>query len=498
MNAIQAFEDYCAAWTRHDGSAMAALFTEDGVFEASTLDQPIRGSTALRRELRIVASGQKNIRTETRLAIETPAGAVIEGTYHGELIGTGGKVDGSAVRADFKFVAVVEMRDGKMSRLREIFDTRALYPEERQRMWAMNRLTPYWQGTVDANCMEWSVYNNMFFPMIYSRSPYEDYAALLEGVTLWDVALERQTQLTGPDAVAFLDYLCCRDMSTMKPGDCRYAIVCDETGQVLADPVVLHPWEDTVWLSHGNTDITLWARGIALNSDWDVEVSEPDVAPLQLQGPLALAVLEQLCPARLSDMKNYKCLETEVAGQPAIVSRTGWSGGFGFEIYPLSSDRAMDLWNALLEAGERHGLKVTGPIVHRAVERGVTDSGYYTNSNMNALEEVACNLVHLDTHADFIGKKALKKIRDEGVKRHSVGLFIEGEVPRIEWCWPLRHASGTGGEVRWATHSFALDRSIGIAIVDIAIAVGDVVEVTHPWGTVSAEVTAIPFTDRAG
>ncbi len=498
MNAIEAFERYCEAWVNHDQDVMTDLFTEDGVFEASSLDYPVRGKDALKRELRILSSSQTDIRTETRTAIETRTGALIEGTYQAKVVGAGGKVDGSPARVDFRFVAVVEMRDGKMSRLQEIFDTRPLYPEERQRMWTMNRLTPYWQGTVDAKCMEWSVYNNMFFPMLYSRTPYEDYAALLEGVTLWDVALERQTELRGPDVLPFLDYLCCRDMSTMKTGDCRYALLCDEQGQVLADPVVLKPWDDVVWLSHGNTDITLWARGIANHSSWDVEVSEPDVAPLQVQGPLALEVMKQLCDTPLDDMKNYKCLITEVAGQTAVVSRTGWSGGFGFEIFPLSSRTAMDLWNAIVEAGEPHGLKVTGPSVHRAVERGVTDTGYYTNSAMNALEEVACNFVHLDKKSDFIGKDALRKIKAAGVRRHSIGLLIDGEVPRIEWCWDLKSQSGATGIVRWAVHSFALDRSIGIAVADVSIKVGDIVEVTHPWGVVEAEVTTLPFTDRSG
>jgi glycine cleavage system aminomethyltransferase T len=235
----------------------------------------------------------------------------------------------------------------------------------------------------------------------------------------------------------------------------------------------------------------------ALSSNWDVEVSEPDVAPLQVQGPLSLEVMKQLCGAPLAQMKNYKCVITEVAGQPAVVSRTRWSGGFGYEVFPLSSDRAMELWNAILRGGEPYALKVTGPIVHRAVERGVTDTGYYMNSGMNAHQEVACNFVDLDTHADFVGKEALKRIKACGVKRHSVGLFTEGELPRLKWFWDLKARNNSSGEARWAVHSFDLDRSIGIAIVDVAIKFGNVVEVTHPWKCAQAEVTALPFTGRA-
>jgi aminomethyltransferase len=498
LNAIEAFEAYCDAWVNHDHDALAELFTEDGIFEAPTLDAPIRGREDLRRQLRIISNSHSEIETETRIAIETETGACFEGTYKAKVVGAGGRIDGAPIRADFRYVAFVEMQHGKIRRLKEIFDTRPFYADERQRMFSMNRRSPYWQGTVDAKCTEWSVYNNMFFPMIYSRAPYEDYAALLEGVTLWDVGLERQTQLAGPDAVGFLDYLSCRDMSAMQPGDCRYTMLCDEQGIVLCDPVVLIPEDNIVWLSHGNTDITLWARGIAMNSDWDIEVSEPDVAPLQVQGPDAIHVMNALCDTPIDDLKNYKCMTTEVASQKAVVSRTGWSGGFGFEIFPYGSEHAMDLWNAILAAGKPYGIKVTGPVIHRSVERAVTDTGYYTNSGMNALEEVTAHLVDLDGEENFIGKAALEKIRQEGVSRHSVGLFIEGEMPRLEWYWDLKADNSTTGVVRWAIHSFALDRSIGIALVDISVKAGDIVKVTHPWGTVDAEVTSLPFVDRSG
>ena len=240
----------------------------------------------------------------------------------------------------------------------------------------------------------------------------------------------------------------------------------------------------------------LWARGLALNSDWDVEVSEPDVAPLQVQGPLSLHVMNALCDEPVDDLKNYKCRIGTVAGQKAVISRTGWSGGAGYEIYPYGSARAMELWQAILDAGKPYGIKVTGPIIHRAVERGVTDTGYYTASGMNALEETSSQFVHLDKESDFIGKAALQKIKADGVKRHSVGLFIEGEVPRLEWYWDITASGAKIGEVRWATHSFELDRSIGIAVVDIGVKTGDIVEVAHPLGTVKAEVTTLPFVSR--
>jgi aminomethyltransferase len=497
MTPAIAFTAYCEAFARGDHVAMADLFAEDGIFEASSLEQPVRGRENLKSQLRIISSSSKNIHTEIRIAIEHGERGHFEGAYEAEIIGTGGKIDGSPHRIDFKFVAVIEMRDGKIARLCEIFDTRPMHPEERQRMWALNRRTPYWTGTVAARCKEWSVYNNMYFPMIYSRTPYEDYSALLEGVTLWDVGLERQTQLKGPDAHALLDYLCCRDMSDLQVGDCRYSLVCDDHGKMMCDPVVLWPTEDTIWLSHGSVDLTLWARGIVMGSTWNVEVCEPDVAPLQVQGPLSLQVMTKLCTADLEAMKNYSCIVTEFAGQPAVVSRTGWSGGYGFEIYPFSSAGAMDLWQAILDAGAEFGIKVTGPILSRAIERGVTDMGYYNNSDMNAFEDLGARFVNLDKPADFIGKAALQKIQAQGIKRHSVGLRFEADVPRFEWNWHFTDPNGNPGEVRWAIYSFALQQYIGIAVVDRQINVGDKLFVEHPNGGCYAEVVEVPFVPRS-
>jgi aminomethyltransferase len=322
----------------------------------------------------------------------------------------------------------------------------------------------------------------------------EEYVALTERVTLWDVGCERQTELRGPDALRLADRLVTRDLRTLPVGGCRYGYVCDPDGKIMCDPVILRPWQDVVWFSHGIVDLTLWARAIALEGGYDVEVSEPDVAPLQIQGPRSADMLRALVEAPIDHMKFYRCVVTRVAGIDAVISRTGWSGGLGFEIFPLSSGRAMELWNTLIEAGRPHGLLVTGPVVHRAVERNVTDTAYATNSDMNPFEAGGERLVDFDK-PDFIGRAALLRVKAEGVRRKSVGLFVEGDLPRLEWQWPLTDARGNPGLVRWATHSFALDRSIAIALVDAAVELGEQVRVDHPGGRVDATVTALPFVE---
>jgi glycine cleavage system aminomethyltransferase T len=175
-----------------------------------------------------------------------------------------------------------------------------------------------------------------------------------------------------------------------------------------------------------------------------------------------------------------------------VVSRTGWSGGLGYEIFPLSSTRAMALWNALIEAGRPHGIMVTGPNVFRAVEKNVTDTAYYSNSEMNPYEAGHDRLVDLDK-GKFIGHDALQRIAKDGAKRKTVGLLIEGDLPLLEWYWPITDARGRSGEVRWAVHSFALGQNIAIAVVDAGIEIGESVTIQHQAGTSKAKLTPLPF-----
>ena len=496
MKPSEAFTTYCQAFIARDAAAIAELFTEEGEFYVPLADSRIRGKKNIEAEMHRSSVGQRDVEVDVRRSVDQGNVGYVEASYRAIVVGTGGKLDGSPHRLDFRFMARIVMRGGKIDKLEEYLDTRPLFPEERQKMFTINRLTPYFNKTVDEGCVEWMVYNNMHFPIVYDHMPFQAYHALLNDVTLWDVGLERQTQVKGPDAKRFVDYLCCRDMSKMKVGDCRYTILTDEKGLIMSDPVTLFVDSDTIWLSHGNVDLTLWGRGLVVNSKWQVEVTEPDVAPVQVQGPKSLPLMDEICADKPSTLKNYKCMKTTIDGMPVVVSRTGWSSGEGFEIYPLSGEYCIPIWEKIKQHGEKYRLMVTAPNLNRAIERGVTDINYYNNSGMNALEDLGAKLVDLDEEADFIGKDALRKIREQGVARQSLGLVFETEVPRLEWFWDLLDDNGKSGLVRWATHSFALDKSIGIAVLDRAVKVGDAVTVMHPQGRVRARVTDVPFVGK--
>jgi aminomethyltransferase len=358
------------------------------------------------------------------------------------------------------------------------------------------RRSPYFDRTEALGASEYMPYNHMYMPMSYGRDPRDDYQALTERVTLWDVGAERQTELRGPGALALADLLTTRSLADLGVGGCRYTICCDAGGQIICDPVLLRPWPDVVWLSHGSVDLTLWAAGLALGGGHDAEVSEPDAAPLQVQGPLAPALLGDLLGPALDELRPFRCTVFELAGVDCVISRTGWSGGPGYEVYPLSSARALDVWDAIVAAGERHGLLVTGPNVARAMERGITDISYATNQDLNPLELWQSYLVDLDK-GPFIGRDALLEVHRRGPARRQVGLLGPAErLPRLEGPWPLLRDGAAVGDTRWASYSFALERAIAIGVVEAELAeLGGSVEVEHPAGRTRLEICPLPFVD---
>jgi glycine cleavage system aminomethyltransferase T/ketosteroid isomerase-like protein len=488
----EAARAYCAAFERRAADELEGLFAPDAVFDLPLCDRRVVGQAAILAEVRIALRGLRRIEVSLDHVLDGGAQAFAEGTFRAEPIGMAPQVDGTPHRLDFRFAVVVAAAGGKIVRWSEYFDTKPLKPRERSRLYPIARRSVYWQGTVSAGVSEFMVYNHTYMPLAFHHAPIEEYAALTERVTLWDVGAERQTEIRGPDALAFAQYLTTRDLSKLNIGDCKYTLACDANGSIICDPVLLYPWQDLVWLSHGDADLTLWAAGIAMHRGLDVEVREPDVSPLQLQGPRSLELLRGLTDYPLDQLGFYKCVATRVAGAEVVVSRTGWSGGLGYEVFPLSSDCAMSVWNALVDAGSAYGLMVTGPNVIRAVEKGVTDTAYYSNSGMTPYEAGHGRLVDIDK-GEFIGRAALRKVTAEGPKRKTVGLLIEGALPLLEWYWPLTDARGRAGEVRWAVHSFALGKNIAIALVDAALEPGETVRIRHQAGSSQGTVTTLPF-----
>jgi glycine cleavage system aminomethyltransferase T len=367
----------------------------------------------------------------------------------------------------------------------------------------IGRVSPYLEGVERAGGGDYRLHFNTFVPYLFPEDAAEQYRAVTERVTLWDTATERQLELSGKDALAFADYLVTRDLRSFQPGRCTYTFLCDQRGVVICDPVLLVIDEETVWLSISGTDAILWVNAIALHTSFDVEVRELEIAPLQLQGPASRDVLRKLTGPEVDDLGFFRCVKTTVAGIEAVVSRTGWSGELGYEIYPFDTPiyprgraRAMQLWNSILEAGEEHGILITPFQTSRAYEAGIMTFNHGYGEDMNALEFWRDTVV--DLHGgDFVGKQALEAIRDSGgATRKLMGLVASSSDP-IEmsaWDLPVLHGEDIVGTTRRLTFSPALGRTIAIGLMHLdAIKVGMTCQIEHPGGRTSAKVTDLPL-----
>jgi len=356
--------------------------------------------------------------------------------------------------------------------------------------------SPYFEATQRAGCRGYTVYNHMLLPIGYD-DPVNEYRKLLEDVTLWDVAVERNVEISGPDGARFAELLTPRDLSKCRVGEGRYVVLTDEQGGIVNDPVLLRLADDRFWLACADSDVLLWAKGIAHGSGLRVNVRELDVAPLQLQGPKSRQVAHALFGEPVLGLGYYGFFETRLDGIPLIVTRTGWSGELGYELYLLDPARGGELWERVMQAGRPYGIAPTGPSDIRRIEAGILNYGIDMTIENNPYEVGLERIVDLAKPYDFVGREALRRIREEGPRRRLVGLEIAGAPLELNMTrWPVHAAGRPLGHVTSAVHSPRLRRNIGYALVPADhVAVGASFEVSTSEGARAATVVPMPFVD---
>ena len=357
------------------------------------------------------------------------------------------------------------------------------------------RRSPFFECARRAGSKGWAVANHMYQPHSYD-DPVAEYWHLVNGVTLWDVGTERQVEIYGPDAANFIDLLTPRNLTKVEAGNCRYIIITSREGGIVNDPVMLRLAEDRYWLSCSDSDLLLWVKGIAIFAGMDVHIEEPDVSPVQIQGPKSRSVIESLFGEAIASLAYYRLAETSLGHIPVVVTRTGWSGEFGYEVFLRDSRYGEELWNSILEAGKSQDIAVTGPSDIRRVEAGILGYGCDISLDTNPFEAGMERLLDLDSEREFIGKKALLEIREAGIKRRIVGVELPGEpLPHgtFNQRWPVL-AGEKIGEILVALHSPRLEKNIGFAMVAIEFSsLGTSMSVETPMGVLSAKVVATPF-----
>ena len=359
------------------------------------------------------------------------------------------------------------------------------------------RKSPFFEATVRWGAQEFSVYNHMYIPRDFG-DPVQNFWNLVNDAILCDVAVERQVEIIGPDASKFVQMMTPRDLTNMSVGQCKYILVTNSDGGVLNDPVLLRLGENRYWFSLADSDILLWAQGIAVNSGLNVTILEPDASPLQLQGPKSGEVMNALFGESIMDLKYYWHREVELDGLHLIVSRTGWSSELGYEIYLQDESQGDELWEKIMSVGTPFGLKPGHTSSIRRIEGGMLSYHADADINTNPYELGMDRLVNLEMKADFIGKAALHRIQKNGVIRKQVGIQIE--CPPLKGpnntFWDISKNGKIVGKVTSAIYSPRLEQNIALAMISLEYAeIGNVLDVSTEDGTVPAYIVEKPFFD---
>ena len=279
------------------------------------------------------------------------------------------------------------------------------------------RKSPFWHLSHEAGCWRATVYNRIYHPRGYVKpedgGAMVEYEALVNRVTMWNVAVERQIRVKGPDAEAFTDFVITRDATKIEPMHGKYAILCNEKGGILNDPVLLRLSEDEFWFSISDSDLLLWMQGVNVAKQYNVEIDEIDVCPLQIQGPLSEDLMAKLAGEELRDVPYYGLMEANINGADCVISQTGFTGEKGYEIYVRDThENAEKVWNKVLEDGEEFGLMVIAPAHHRRIAAGILSWGQDLDNENSPFQVNLAYQVPRNKKSDYIGKAELERQRD--------------------------------------------------------------------------------------
>ena len=359
------------------------------------------------------------------------------------------------------------------------------------------RKSPFSDAALRWGAQGFSVYNHMYIPRDFG-DPVQNFWNLVNEAILCDVAVERQVEITGPDAARFTQYLSCRDLSNCDVGQCKYVLITDQDGGIINDPILLKLAEDHFWLSIADSDVLLWARGVAATANMDVQICEPDVSPLQLQGPKSRDILRAAFGDAPAELKYYRFMEYDWNGVPLIISRTGWSSELGYEIFLRDGSKGDALWEHLMAIGGPIGLHPGHTSSIRRIEAAMLSYHADMTLENNPFEMGMDRLVDLDMEADFVSKAALKRIKAAGISQLQVGLAFDG--PPISGSndenWPVMVDDAVVGKITSAIYSPRLEQNIALAIVEVGHAHNGTQAVIDMSGEMrQAEIVPKPFFD---
>ena len=357
------------------------------------------------------------------------------------------------------------------------------------------RKSPYYDSNIKYGVKGFTIYNKMYLPTGFD-DPEKEYESLINDVTFGDFAAERQIEISGPDAYDFIKYIQPRNLEKCQIGYCKYIILTDNEGGIINDACLLRLEDDKFWISPGDGDVILWLQGLAINSGMNVSIHEPDVSPLQISGPKSGKLIQKLFDGEHDDLGYYKARKTTLDNIPMVIARTGWSGELSYELYLQDGSLGNNLFEKVYDAAKEFNGRVIAPNTIRTIEGGILSYGSDFDRSHNPFTIGFDRLVDLDQKNDFIGKDALRKIKERGLTEKLVGIELEGDpiMKAPENFWTVKSNNLKVGRVSRAFFSPRLEKNIALAIVDIDNAEeGTPVVVETPNGDLNSMVVSLPW-----
>ena len=327
------------------------------------------------------------------------------------------------------------------------------------------RSTPFSSRIEQQGVKGYTVYNHMLLPTFFT-SLEEEYHHLVEHVQIWDVSVQREIEISGNDSSELIQLMTCRDLSNAKSGICYYSPLVDLYGGLINDPLIYKLQPDKWRVCIADSDVLLFAKGIAESRNLNVNIFEAKIDTLAVQGPKSLKLMEKIFGKKINDLKFFRFNFFEFNKVNFLISRSGYSKQGGYEIHIENLKAGLDLYDYFFKIGSEFNLKPGAPNLIERIEGGLLSYGNDMDLGDNPLECGFDKYVNLESDTVFLGKENLKIIKKEGIKKKLMGVKIEGKSINLTEGKPMLSLNNQKlGELRSAAFSPKFNKIIGIAMV---------------------------------
>tara|TARA_B110000014_G_scaffold259794_1_gene248253 strand:- start:136 stop:1245 length:1110 start_codon:yes stop_codon:yes gene_type:complete len=356
------------------------------------------------------------------------------------------------------------------------------------------RSTPYTSRIEKQGVTSYTTYNHMLLPAAFG-SIEDSYHHLKKHVQVWDVAAERQVEISGKDSARLIQLMTCRDLSKSKVGRCYYCPIIDDQAGIINDPVVLKLNEEKWWISVADSDVILFAKGLAIGNNFDVKIIEPNVDIMAVQGPKSFKLMEKVFGEKITKLKFFGFDYFEFKGTKHLIAQSGWSKQGGYEIYVENTKSGLELYDYLFEVGKEFNIKPGCPNLIERIESALLSYGNDMDNGDNPYECGFDKFINLDSNIIFLGKEKLKQIKSEGIKKKLMGVILEAKEISLSRSLDIKdEKSNKVGELRSACYSPHFEKVIGIAMLDMSfLRMSKSVKIDIKNSTYNGKVCDLPF-----